>query len=173
MKCLFKISKKNCSNYNVIDLDIHQKLKSSLISKNIVKLSEFEKTLSDNLNTKKNSFVLSDCGTGKSLVSFIYILNKLLNKEEKVNVPVKLKESELFANTQKIYDENKKNMLKNREKKYLEPKGILYLSPKFEFLTNYYKKLRLIDPNNAFRFIRLGCSLQNITPIVEYIVFNI
>ena len=42
-----------------------------------------------------------------------------------------------------------------------------------EFLTNYYKKLRLIDPNNAFRFIRLGCSLQNITPIVEYIVMNI
>ena len=49
MKCLFKISKKNCSNYNVIDLDIHQKLKSSLISKNIVKLSEFEKNILKNL----------------------------------------------------------------------------------------------------------------------------
>lgn len=166
----FKISKRKFSGINIQDLDIHEKLKTSLIQNNIIQLTQFQKNIIDNLNSTGNSMIISDTGSGKSVVSSIFILNKLLSISDKENVPVKLKEGDLYVNTSKFYDEYKQNVIKNREKRNYIPKGVLYISPKFEFLTEFYKKLRKYDPNDNFNIIRLGSSLQFICPLVEMVL---
>ncbi len=169
----FKLSKKNFSGFNIQELEIHEKLKTSLIQNNITQLTQFQKNIIDNMNSTGNSMIISDSGTGKSVVSSIFVLNKLLSICDKQNAPVKLKDGDLYVNTTKFYDEYKQNIIRNREKRNYIPKGVLYISPKFEFLTEFYKKLRKFDPNNYFNIIRLGSSLQFITPFVEMVINNL
>jgi hypothetical protein len=166
----FKLSKKSFSGFHIQDLDIHEKLKTCLIHNNITHITQFQKNIIDNLNSTGSSMIISDSGTGKSVVSSIFVLNKLLSICDKQIEPIKLKEGDLYVNTTKSYDEYKQNIIKNREKKNYIPKGVLYLSPKFEFLTEFYKKLRKFDPNNYFNIIRLGSSLQFICPLVEMVI---
>lgn len=170
---LFKLYKRRFCTFNVQDLQIHEKLKNTLIQNNISQITPFQKNIIDNLNSTGNSMIISDSGTGKSIISAIFVLNKLLNINEKHNDPIKIKEGDLFINNTKFYDEYKPNLKKNIEKKNYIPKGVLYISPKFEFLTEFYKKLRKFDPNNSYNMIRLGTSLQHISPLVEFSVIDI
>ena len=119
-----------------------------------------------------NSLILGEPNSGKTLSIIITILQKLINNLP-YNAKVSKKESEdLFLNTEKIFEENKKNLTKNKEKRLISPRGVLVISPRFEFTTKLYSMFRKLDYSNKLRMTRLGSSLQSICPIVEHIENN-
>ena len=120
------------------------------------------------IQNNKDLLVLGEPNSGRTISIIASILQKILDNPTHKNNNKK-DNDDLFLNTEKLFEDNKKNILKNKDKRYSAPRGALVLSPRFEFTTKLYSIFRKLDSNNKIRMTRLGSSLQSICPMIEHI----
>lgn len=142
-------------------INIHKNITELLLHKKI-ELTKIQKDIFTSINKEGTSMILCDEFSGRKFSTVIGLMNKVLN-----NPNTYIEETDFYRSPNDIIRDAKKNASNNITKKTLPPRGILFISHKFDFVTPYYKMLRKFDNENKIRAVRLGNSLQSVTPTVE------
>lgn len=136
---------------------------------------EIEELLKDeNMPSNNNhAMILSDFSTGRYFSVIFSIINRLLiNQKVVMDDLVKVPDFDtenFFVSVDKEYQNIARNKVKNKQKKFLPPRGALIITQKFEFASQLYKVSRKLDFKGALRIGRIGTTLQNISPIIEHL----
>ena len=80
----------------------------------------------------------------------------------------KPEEKDFFRNTETIYVDSRQSVIGNNKKKELPVRGAVILAEKYEYLNTIYAYLREKDTSNSLSIVRLGNSIANICPVIEY-----
>jgi hypothetical protein len=156
---MFKIIRKFYSN--VEKLNMHKNLKDYFL-KNNFDLTDIQKDIFQTINKEGNSILLCDEFSGRKFSTVLGLMNRILSNPNSY-----IEETDFYRSPNDIIRDSKKNITLNQSKKSLPPRGVLFISHKFDFITHYYKILRKLDFENRVKAVRLGNSLQSVTPSVE------
>jgi hypothetical protein len=140
---------------------MNKSLINYLSSKNI-ELSDIQKNIYHSIIQEGPTMILCDEFSGRKFSTVLGLMNKILS-----NPNTYIQDTDFYRSPNDVIRDSKKNISSNQSKNSLQPRGILFISHKFDFITHYYKILRKIDVDNTIRAVRLGNSLQSVTPTVE------
>ena len=158
---MFKIIRKRFITIDQIK-NIHPYLKECLTNKQIQNFTDIQYQIFTDINDKNISVLLCDEYSGRKFSTISGIMNRILhNKNDYTQT------EEFFLSPEEVFKSSKLNKDINLAKKNQSPRGALFISYKFDFLTHYYRILRRLDFDNRIRVVRLGNSLQSVTPTVE------
>jgi hypothetical protein len=161
---MFKFIGKNFSQITSIGsisgLDPY--IKTSLDKLKILNLSNIQRDIYTSIQDNRPTMLLCDDHCGRKYGTMLGLMNRVLSNSCNYTPS-----DEFYRVPRDIYELNLKNSEFNSYKKSIKPHGVIVLCHKFDFLTHYYKILRKLDYMNRLRVVRLGNSLQSVTPSVE------
>jgi hypothetical protein len=149
---------------NLLDVPLNDYLIQSLThlgSTNVLKKSQVD--IINSISKSHHSMILCDDYSGRKYSCILGIMNRIISN------PCHDQDykEEFFVNTVDTFKIKKDNLIGNRSKSKINPRGALVICQKFEFATYFYRITRRLDFRNKLKLVRVGTSLHTVSPTVE------
>ncbi len=137
----------------------------SHLGQKILKVPQID--IIQSINREAHSVILCDDFSGRKYSCMLGVMNRIIANP----CPKENEDEDFFVNTVDAFKNKKDNIVSNRAKSKMNPRGALVICQKFEFATYIYRICRRLDYLNKLKLVRVGTSLHTVSPTVELNVY--